>query len=80
LTAFSLVGNSLSMFMFEVRNIVKWRIVNMYSPFSSLNFDTLVHVYYEAEGSMFLWVTCTIYQIMWSNKPEGHNPKENILL
>jgi len=80
MTAFSLVGKSLSVFMFEVRNIVKWQKVNMYKPFSSLNFDTLVHVYSEAGVSMFLWVIGTIYQIIWSNNPEGHNPKDNILL
>lgn len=52
----------------------------MYNPFNSLSFDTLVHVYSEAGGSMFLWVTGTIYQIIWSINPEGYNPKETILL
>jgi hypothetical protein len=45
-----------------------------------LHFYSLSHVYSEDGGSMFLWIIGTIYQIMWSNIPEGHNPKDNILL
>lgn len=67
------------MFMFEVNNIVNWRIVNIYKPFCSLNFDSLPHAYSEDGDTILLWITGTIYQIIWNN-PEGHSPKENILL
>lgn len=79
MTAFSLIGQSASMFMFEVNNIVNWWIVNIYKPFCSLNFDSLPHVYSEDGDTVLLWVTGTIYHIIWNNQ-EGHSPKENILL